>query len=232
MTLIGGRLGDLRVQAEAAISNFEAARAALFRADGSQIYADAEHEERLRGLRSERNRVLREVEQGACEELRAAEAQIINLEHRDPTELLASDELERANAKRTFALDAAESLDTTALVARFEAVVAGGDKASIFAHWQAGQRRRRSILEGMAENASSAGGTSDPRVRAAQTTGPTPLDDVLYRMHEVLDGGRTAQAIEAARERVGHAHDVRELAYLALRDQSSVYAPRLAVPGR
>jgi hypothetical protein len=179
----------------------------------------------------ERNRVLSEVEQEAREELQAAQAEITNLENRDPTELLNPDEFERANAKRSFALDAAETLQAAALVARFEAVLAGGDKASIFAHWQAGQRRRGSILEGMAENAAST--TDDPRLRTAREhTGGTQLDDVLFRMHEVLDEGRTTAAIEAARERVAQAHEVGQLAYLALRDQSSVYAPRYSVTGR
>ena len=228
MTIIGGKLGDLNTRAERAIQTFEAGRAQLYRSDGSKRLRDEEHEERLRALRVERDAVLREVEREAREEGQAAAAEITNLENRDPTELLASDELERANAKRGFALDAAETLGTTELVRRLEAVLAGGDKAAIFAHWQAGGRRRRSILEGMAENAAST--TDDPRLRTAQATGPTPLDDILYRMGEVIDEGRTAQAIEAARERIGHAADVQQTAHFGLREQSSVYAPSYAVP--
>jgi hypothetical protein len=227
---IGGKLGDLKARAETAIQAFERALLGLSRPDGSKVYADEEHERRLSALRAERNRVLSEVEQGAREEAEAALAEISRLEHRDPQELLSPDELERANLRRAFALDTAETLATTELVARLEAVLAGGDKGSIFSYWMAGQRRRRSILEGMAENAAS--GTDDPRVRAAQATGGTPLDDVLAKMFEVLDGGRTAAAIEAAREHIGHAHEVGQLAYLALREQSSVYAPTYSVPGR
>jgi hypothetical protein len=54
---------------------------------------------------------------------------------------------------------------------------------------------------------------------------------VLARMYEVLDAGQTAAAIEAPRERVGHAHEVGRLAYLALRETSSVYNPAYSVPG-
>jgi hypothetical protein len=59
----------------------------------------------------------------------------------------------------------------------------------------------------------------------------TELDNVLGRMREVLDGEKTAQAIEAVRERAREAGDVQGMAELYRREQSSVYEPNLAVTG-
>ena len=198
-------LRELKAKAEAAQSAFEEGEKALYRGDGAKIYGDAEHEERLSALRAERNQVLSEVEQGARVEVQAAQAEITNLEHRDPTELLSADELERANAKRGFANDAAESLGLGALTSRLESVLAGSDRAAIFAYWQAGQRKREGILARRRERATSgaAEGTA-----AAPLSRATELDDVLARMREVLDEGKTAAAIEAAKARISAAVEV------------------------
>jgi hypothetical protein len=59
----------------------------------------------------------------------------------------------------------------------------------------------------------------------------TELDNVLGRMREVLDGEKTAQAIEAVRERAREAGDVQGMAELYRREQSSVYEPNLTVTG-
>lgn len=223
-------VGDLRARAERVQRIFEEGRAALHRSDGQRRFSDAEHAERLNALRGERNRVLGELE----EELRAAfeetNAQITNLEHRDPTELLTSDELGLASQKRAFASDAAETLDIETLKARLEAVLAGGEKGSIFAHWMAGQKRREKILERRRENARSAS-EANP-VAASQIHTFTELDDVLGRMHEALDEGRTATAIEAARTRLQELADVEQTAYFARHETNSVYNPNYAVPGR
>lgn len=179
-------------------------------------------------MRSERNTVLTEVEEQVRTAIQEANAQITNLEHRDPTELLTTEELERANQKRAFAVDAAETLDTGSLVSRLEAVLSGGDKGAIFAAWSGGQRRRARILERRRENARRA--SDNPGV-ATQVTHATELDDVLGRMHGALDGGRTASEIEAAKQRIGEAFDLQQAAHLGIREQGSVYSPQYAVPG-
>lgn len=141
--------------------------------------------------------------------------------------MLAWRYLERANQKRGFAADAADALDVETLKARLEAVLAGGDKGAIFAHWMGGQRRRGRILERRRENAPSGAAA----VGAPPVSITTELDDVLGRMREAIDGGRTASEIEAAKQRSREALDVQETAYLARREQSSVYAPQYSVPG-
>ena len=146
-----------------------------------KIFSDAEHAERLNTLRGERNRVLGEVEAELQAAFQEANAEITNLENRDPAELRASEELARANQKRAFASDAAETLDVGSIVRRLEAVLAGGEKGSVFARWMAGQRRREKILERGRENARSAS-EANP-VAAAQTFTITELDDVLDRMY-------------------------------------------------
>ncbi len=82
-------VGDLKAKAERAQRAFEEGRARLYRSDGeTRIFSDDEHAERLRALRAERNSVLAEVEAQLQEAFEEARAEITNLEHRDPTELL------------------------------------------------------------------------------------------------------------------------------------------------
>ena len=59
---IGGRLGDLKVRIENAQEKFEAEKATLYRSDGSQLFFEEEHAERLRALTNERNATLKQAE--------------------------------------------------------------------------------------------------------------------------------------------------------------------------
>ena len=214
MTLIGGRLGDFKAKAKRAVEAFEEGRSRLLRPDGSRLFSDGEHEERMRALKRERNAVLSEVEEEARSIIEGAGVEVANLENRDPADLLTPGELVLANRRRAFALDAAETLGTEALVARLESVLAGGEKGSIFAHWVAGQRRLAKASLGSPQGAREGA-----------------LDGVLEKMLEALDGGRTAAQTEEVRRRVEAAREVHQFAYLARRDQRSVYEPSYAVPG-
>lgn len=220
---------QLRRRAEAAKRTFEEGRGRLFQADGSRLFSDQAHEEQLATLRAERNAVLDEILEQARAVRQGATTEITNLENRDPQELLTADELDRANARRAFALDTAESLSPADLAARLESVLAGGDKAAIFAHWMAGDRRRARILE-RGRDAARRTSVNPAAVNQAPTV--TELDGILIRMREVLDEGRTAREMEAARERARDASDVEGMAQLVRREQRSIYEPNLAVTGR
>lgn len=226
MTIIGGRLGDLRVRAEAAVEAFEAGSRSLHRPDGSRLYSDGEHADRESALKRERDAVLAEVEEETRSAIEAAAARISNLENRDPLELLSDGELDRANRLRAFALDEALTLGVEDLVGRLESVLAGGDRGAIFAHWMGARRRREAIIE--RERTRSA---EDPRPANPEYRSGTELDGVLDRMRAALDAGRTAADIEEVRGHVEAAQDVHQYAYFARRDQKSVYEPAYSVPG-
>lgn len=175
--LMGGKLGDLKARAERAQEKFEKDKATLYRTDGSQVYSDQEHKERLGTFTRERNATLKQVEEAVWVERVALDEKIANIKNRDAGELLTSEELRAANDRRTFAIDAAETLGVEELVGRMRSVLASGDKGVIFAYLNAGERRRREI-------ASSGPGLTDS---------PTVLDGVLAEMRKALDPGADAE---------------------------------------
>ena len=203
-------IGDLRVRAERAQRTFEEGRAALYRPDGGQRFSDAEHAERLGALRSERNRILREVQQEAEAEITSAQEDLAALENGDPTMLLTTEELERANARRALVLDDVADLTHEELVNRLKAVLYGGDPASMFVYLQAGRRRVREM------------GAS--RV-------PPELSMVLEELAEKLIPDSRKRELEAARTRIQEAGEAKDDAWLAERDQTTAYNPPYAVPG-
>lgn len=202
---IGGRLADLKAAANRAQETFEAEKGKLYRPDGSKLFADDVHEEEMAKLRSERRRTLEPIRKEANELGRKAQADAELAKHSDPMEALTDEELSRANVRRAFAIDAAETLPMDALKGRLEAVLAGGDRGLIYAYWTAGQRRREAVRG---------------------KTGATTLDDVLGRMEAALVGDRREKAIVEARERMNEALDVERLA------SGPVYAPTYSVPVR
>jgi hypothetical protein len=134
------KLRDLNARAERAQARYEEAKKGLFRADGSKFYSDDVHDEQLKKRANERNGVLRDIEQQAHEMKMAVASEVERIENADPANSLSSEELEQANKRRAFAMDAADTLDTKVFGKRLESVLAGGDKGSIFAYWMAGQR--------------------------------------------------------------------------------------------
>ncbi len=223
-------VGDLKAKAERAQRAFEEGRSRLYRPDGeTRIFSDDEHAERLRALRAARNNVLAEVEAQLQEAFEEARAEITNLEHRDPTELLGPDELATANGRLSFARAQAESLRVEDLRGRLESVLAGGDAGAIFAWWLAASGRRESILERRRQAAASVapgGGSAGTQVETI-----TELDEPLRRMREALDKGRTAAAIDSARERLDQIADVQQAAYLSRHETSQIYSPNYAIRG-
>lgn len=183
------KLRDLNVTAERAQTRYEEGTNALLRPDGSKLYADDEHRERVQVLEQERNEVLGEVEHEAHEIRVAVESEIEIIENADPTSSLSSDELEQANLRRAFAMDAAETLSLEAFGKRLASVLAAGDKGSIFAYLVAGQRK------------------------SADRGGRVPFRDVLGEMAAALGGDRRAAAVESARHKEGEAFQVEQLAH-------------------
>lgn len=199
------KLRDLNVRAERAQTRYEEGTKELFRSDGTKLYSEDEHRQRVRALAQERNAVLRDVEGRAKEARLAVASEIEGIENADPADALTSEELERANQKRAFALDAAEILDAEAFGKRLESVLVGGDKDNIFAYYVAGLRKGK------------------------DRGGRVPFGDALGRMEAFLVGGRRTGEVEAARRKEREAFEVESLAHYlqaGVRNAADAYLDR------
>ncbi|MDP9477280.1 MAG: hypothetical protein M3R38_16635 [Actinomycetota bacterium] len=229
------RLRELQGKAEAAGRRFEEGKKRLYK-NGKQLFSDEVHREELDKLARERNAVLFEVEEEARELRAGAVATLERVEHADPAALLSDEELSRANARRGFANDQADSLRVEDLLKRLSSVLHGGDRAAIFAYLLAGQRRRQAILERRRERSGSFASGPGPGVppsgaTAAGSSGGTPLDGVLEEMHKALGGEKLEAELEAARVIGQEAFEV-EFAAADIRHQGQgAYLPTYAVPG-
>lgn len=197
-----GKLKDLNARAENAQARYEEGEKTLFRSDGSKLYSEDEHRQQVRALEQERNGVLSDIEQQTHEMRMAVASEIERIENADPADMLTSEELEQANQKRAFALDAAESLGTEALKKRLESVLAGDDRGSIFAYLMAGQRKAEDIRQQRRKALTDAG---RPAASGARVT---DLDEVLGKMEAALGGDSRDAEIEAAKRKEEEAMQV------------------------
>lgn len=216
---IGGRLGDLQVHIENAQEKFKQEQANLFRADGSRMFSEDEHNTRLGALTNERNAVLSRAEEDVRSEMVALDENAGHVKNRDAAELLTTEELKNANERRAFARDSADTLGVSELIGRLRSVMASGDKGTMFAYFSAAQRRRHEILR-----TSPAGKRGQPDYTASATE----IDGVLAEMRRALDPNAEAE-IEALKERQEKAARIQSLAWSLQRggrDSLEVYQRR------
>ena len=228
------RLRVLKSKAEAAGRTFEEGRARLYQANGDPLFAEAVMKAELEKLAKARNAVLFEVEEEARRIAAEAGAALERLQNGDPISLLSEEELARANARRGFANDEADSLSERDLARRLESVLHSGDRANVAAYLLAGRRRRAAILERRRERAEARAGNGLVGAQPNYTAG-TPLDETLERLEEALGGeGRKAE-LEAAASVRGECYEVESISNrlrFGGRSFAEVHAMRsLAVPG-
>lgn len=225
------RLRTLKAKAEAAGRKFEDGRKRLYQADGSPLFAEDVMKLELEKLARERNGEIFAVEEEVREIAAGAGDTLERLENADPADLLSAEELERAERRRAFALDQAEGLSVEDLKKRLESVLAGGDRANIFAHLVAGRRRQQAIIERRQERERAEVGQSGTAVPPSYTSG-TPLDDTLEAMQKALAGQKRAAELEAAAALGRESFEVESVAHsLRHGGRSGVYSPDYAVPG-
>src|SRR4051812_38235611 len=95
----------MRDRIDTVAERHEAAKAELFRPDGSKVYGDEEHKERETALKREFDAQIDNIEADIAQRITATEEELLKLEHADPTDILTNEELARANAKRAFVSD-------------------------------------------------------------------------------------------------------------------------------
>jgi hypothetical protein len=120
---------------ENAAERYRAQAAKLLRPDGSKLYSDQEHRQRLDALLAEYDETGSAVAEEIDRAIAEAERELVKLEGADPTDALTEAELARANARRAFVKEDAEELPVHALVPRVKAALASDDKAELVL-WQ------------------------------------------------------------------------------------------------
>ncbi len=142
---------ELKSRAEKAVADYEAGIEKLHRPDGTRRYSEAEHKERENALRAARNTELGAVESIAEREIAEAQQVLDAAENGYPTKLLNTAELQEASAKKAFVDSDVAALPARDLKERLRAVLASGDKASLFCYAQAARRRKKDVPPGLLE---------------------------------------------------------------------------------
>lgn len=114
-----------------AARQFTTDSARLLRPDGSRLYSDDEHAQRVAGLLAAFDQVGAEVTATAQAGITDAERELARLAGATPIDRLSAAELERANLRATFIREDAESLPPEQLVPRLRAALAGGDRVEL-----------------------------------------------------------------------------------------------------
>lgn len=179
----------LQKKAEDAQRVYEEGERQLFRLDGSKLYSEDEHRDRVRALAQERTRKIDLVLEELRGEVETARKDLSVLEDGDVTDLLSGFDLAEAQAKREFVADDVFALSKDKLVDRLRAVLAGGDRASIFTYWRAASARYDSLS-------------------GEHGVGAQDLAEVLEEMSVFLAGPERLAKAQNAREKMGAAWEV------------------------
>jgi hypothetical protein len=119
-------------QIEAAAQAKEAATAALYRDDGSKVFGDEEHKERMTAIRREHAAAFDRIESDISRKVGEAEQELLVAENADLASTLTIEESQRVSALSGFVADDVARLPLAALEKRCRAALVGGDKASMF----------------------------------------------------------------------------------------------------
>lgn len=202
-----------RDRIEQAGEKHEQAKAALFRSDGSKVYGEETHGERLAEIEREFRTEMDAIEADVDRRVEEAESSLLRAEHTAPADALTNEELERANALRPFVSDEAFNLPLDQLERRLRAAAASGDRPTMFllAHFAA-QR--------VGEPGGILPDTSDPLTApSVASEGAEPVRQAIADLRKGLDPDGERKK-EQAREAVQEAKGLKELAYYRRRGVS------------
>lgn len=194
-----GRIAHQERSVGRAVSEFEAAKGRLLRRDGTRIYGEAEHAERVEalteGLRGKVGAVAKEAE-GHAEEY---EREALALSYSDPAQAVPASERGRLEASRAFVKEDCEGLEASALTERLAAVSAGPDKVGQVLHARYA-RRRVEALEAEANAAAAEGRPMGPAVAAERRGLMEALSGLEGQLADPKKTERASALKEAASE--------------------------------
>ncbi len=119
-------------QMEQAMERQEARRGQLYREDGARLFGGEEHEERERSIKQEFNATMDAIESSVDAKIASAEESLLVMENADPTDLLSTEELSSASARRPFVSDEVYTMELDKLADRCRAVLAQGERPVMF----------------------------------------------------------------------------------------------------
>jgi hypothetical protein len=125
---------SMRGKIDRAAERSEEEKANLYREDGTKRYSDEEHREREAEINRRFRAEMDALEEDVKREVADAEEALLVAEHSDPSDALTTEELGRANARRRFVSDEVYTVSTDELVKRCRAILAQGDRPSMFLH--------------------------------------------------------------------------------------------------
>ena len=147
------RLAGQEHDVERAVSGFEEAKKRLYRKDGSKVYGEEEHTERMEklvsGLREKVEAVTKEAEEDAT----GYEREVLALSYTDPTKGLTGEGRERLTASAPLVKEDCEGMAPSSLVERLRAVSAGKDKVAKVLHARYARSRYEAESARVAEQA-------------------------------------------------------------------------------
>jgi hypothetical protein len=202
---------DLRRRIDQAAEAFERAKRALVRSDGCAKFSLVEYQELEQVAQNDFNATLSRIEDEIEGRIASAEEKLYRMEHADPSAALTAEELEAANATRSFVSDEAFSLSRDALAERVRAVIASGDRvgAYLYSH----------IIRTMASDAEYGDGAEADRLR---------LEGLAKELETALDP-QAAARVERGQAELKELRELKDYIYLrrnGVRDAIKLYPNR------
>jgi hypothetical protein len=163
--------------------------------DGSKVYGETEHAERMEKLVSELREEVQEEIEGANSDAERHEQEALGLSYTDPTKGLANTELSRLSAAAPLVREDCESMGPDALVERLRAVAAGSDKLSKILHARYGASRAEAMDRRMSDAARNGGNVSPEDAASLRA-----LREIVSDLETHLEDKDTAKRRESAKE--------------------------------
>lgn len=189
------RIKSQRRDVERIVADFEGAEKKLYRADGSKVYGDEEHAERLAKLREEFSeklgKVVSEVEQDAQE----YDKEALVFSYTDLASQVPASERGRLEASRPFVKEDCEDMAVPELTERISAVSAGTDRVAKVLHARYARRRLEALN---AESNRLAREGRQARPGAAQEA--RSLAEAVASLEEQLKDPKVEERRQAAQE--------------------------------
>lgn len=199
--LVNGHTFDVTVR------EYEANKAKLYRSDGSQIYADQEHQERLAGLLERPKLAMSMLETEVNKTVAESERDLLT-EHLDPILQLSDAEAQRAAALRGFVEDAVSEADLLTLAKTLTAILAHGGKSERALYLRAGNRRLEAFR---AEHRGQPGQWTD-------AAGISDCTEALASLRASLADPKQGEKLSSARTRIQEAYTALQQAKTRMRE--------------
>ncbi len=209
----GSRAKSQERDVEKAVEEFEAAKKRLYRRDGSRVYGEAEHAERLGKLAAELRERAEAVAAEAQGDAEGYDRELLALSYTDPAETVAAPERGRLEAARAFIKEDCEDMSVPALTERISAVGAGSDRAAKVLHARYG-RRRLEVLDAESNRLASEGRPAGAEV-AAERRG---LGEAVSALEAQLEDPKRAERAERIKEAAAESRRVAREARRKLSD--------------